>query len=240
MNAFGNPAMYWVGMDVSGASAQELDAFHRHYDEVHAPEVLALEPGPVMVHRYRLTGPDPRGRPAPQWLCVYEFADTAAAAAYLARQWGPPAGRPRFTPGPAVWTRKKTTVWRILWHQVTSRGRTGGRPELIRVIGMDPAADHTDAELAAFDDHYTNVHLGQAMASLPYGRGTRYERGPSFAPQPPSTPRYCAVYEAAAAEVDGVRAALAENGPRPPAGTEPRAWRERRTGWRLSYERVTR
>jgi hypothetical protein len=230
--------MYWVGMNVTGASAQELDAFNRHYNEVHAPEVLALEPGPALVHRYRLVDPDPRGRLGPDWLCVYEFADTTAADAYLTRQWGPLAGRPSFTPGPPVWTEKKETVWRILWHRVATRGEPSGMPELLRMVGMDPVADHTAAELDAFNEHYTNVHLAEAMASVPYGHGSRHVLGEGFEPQPASTPRYCAVYEAAAAELDDVRTALATNGTRPPNPAEPRAWRERRVQWRLSYERV--
>jgi hypothetical protein len=238
--AFDNPVMYWVGMNVDGATEQEMDAFNRHYSEVHCPEVMAENPGLDLAVRYRLSDPDPRGRLGPDWLSVYEFTDEAAAQAYLERQNGPVENRPRYTTGPPVWVDKRDTVWRMMWRRGASMGESHGSPDVVRMIGMDPAPDHSASELNDFNDYYTDVHLRDAMSSVPYDRGTRYELMPELAPRPASAPRYCAIYDTSGAHADVVRSVLADKSrpARPSVVPEPRAWRERVSAWRLSYERV--
>ena len=75
--------------------------------------------------RYELLVPDARGDLGPRWLAVYEMHDEAAAQAYIARNDGPPEGRPAYTPGLADF--QTTTRWRILWRQISAAGQAPKR-----------------------------------------------------------------------------------------------------------------
>jgi len=49
---FTRPVMYWSGVNLVGATGDELDAFHRHYDKVHVPKTTAAN---NFAAGYRLT-----------------------------------------------------------------------------------------------------------------------------------------------------------------------------------------
>jgi hypothetical protein len=102
--AFAYPFMYWVGMNTSpDTDPAAVAEFSQFYSTVHVPEVVASNPGFVRGTRYELLQPDPRGDYGPRWLAVYEMDGEAAARTYATRNDGPPEGRLRYTPGPAVW-----------------------------------------------------------------------------------------------------------------------------------------
>jgi hypothetical protein len=236
---FSNPYMYWVGMTVDGAGADEMREFHRHYNVVHSREVLGGNPGFVAVHRYELIEPDPRGIAAPQWLAVYEVADRAAAEAYISRRNGTAPGKPVFTPGPPVWTDKMKIVWRMMWKRMVAEGNTNALPHVVRMIGMDPAPGTDVTGLAEFNRYYSDVHLREVLGTVPFDSAVRYEVMAELAPLPDSTPRYCAIYEAEESKIEAMDAAYAAIAKSPPVREPaPPSWVNRNTAWRLTYQRV--
>ena len=236
---FTHPILYWVGMDLAPASAEETEAFRRHYADVHRREVVERNPGFELSHQYELTQPDPRGLYGPRWLTIYELSGEQALAGYLDRHERPGAPAMGWTPGPPVWRDKRSTTWRMMWRRGDVAGAPSGAPASLRLIGMDPAADSDDRQLAEFNEFYSGVHVPEVMSSTPFALGARYERVPEFSPRPADAPRYCAAYEAGAgqtAELDRIRSARSAQPAKRSEG--PPAWQRRQTRWRLSYRRV--
>jgi hypothetical protein len=227
--------MYWVGMDTDGASDAQIEEINNFYHDVHAHEVVAMNPGFLRVHRYELTKADPRGDFGPRWLTVYEMADEAAAITYMARNDGPPEGRPAYTAFPEAWRDAATTRWRIIWRQIAKAGSLDQPPYSIYIVGIDPPAATSDAEITEFNEFYTNVHLGEVMAASNYGRGTRFERERAFVHPDPGCPRYLAIYEAD--DVTGKELEANPGGSRN-LSVGPVVWQEHTTPWRLVYNRV--
>jgi hypothetical protein len=53
--------------------SEHEEEFNRWYDEIHLPDILAVE-GFTAARRYRLSGPAPRGQePASRYLAIYEI-----------------------------------------------------------------------------------------------------------------------------------------------------------------------
>jgi hypothetical protein len=232
---FTSPYMYWVGMDTDGASEVHLEEFNSFYNDTHAHEVVAMNPGFVRAHRYELAKPDPRGDFGPRWLAVYEMADEEAATTYMARNDGPPEGRPTYTALPNAWRETAKTRWRIIWRQMAEAGSLDEPPYSIFIVGINPPARATDADIAEFNEFYTNVHVGEVMAASKYGRGNRWEQERAFVHPDPGCPRYLALYEA-----DDVTGKELEANPTGPRGLSvgPIVWQEHTTPWRLVYNRV--
>ena len=97
-------------------SASDLADFNHFYSGTHLAEVIAANPGFRAASRYELLAPDSRGDLAPRWLAVYELDSDTAVQTYLVRNDGPAEGRPKYTPGPAVWSSFQIT-WRMMWRQ---------------------------------------------------------------------------------------------------------------------------
>ena len=149
--AFAYPFMYWVGMNTPpDTDPTAVAEFSQFYSTIHVPEVVASNPGFVRGTRYELLQPDPRGDYGPRWLAVYEMDDEAAAHTYAARNDGPPEGRPRYTPGPAVWQQTQS-VWRMIWRHVSSSGTASQPPHSIFMVGMNVPPDTDEAGLAEFN-----------------------------------------------------------------------------------------
>jgi hypothetical protein len=232
---FTSPYMYMVGMDTDGASNAQLAEFNHFYNDTHMAEVVAMNPGFVRAHRYELAKADPRGDFGPRWLAVYEMADAKAAATYGERNDGPPEGRPTYTPVPNAWHETAKTRWRIIWHQIAQAGALEEPLYSIFLVGIDPPPGASDADIAEFNEFYTNVHLGEVMAASNYSRGTRWEQERAFLHPDPSCPRYLANYEAD----DQTGKELETNPSRPPGlSVGPGVWQEHTTPWRLVYNRV--
>ena len=83
----------------------------------------------------------PRGDYGPRWLAAYEMDGEAAARTYAARNDGPQEGRPRYTPGPAVWQQTQS-VWRMIWRHVLSSGTASQPPHSIFMVGMNVPSRH--------------------------------------------------------------------------------------------------
>lgn len=236
---FAQPIMYWVGMDLAPSTPTELAQFRRHYADVHRVEVVERNPGFVLSHQYELAEPDPRGKHGPRWLTIYEIDSEQGLADYLERHESPNAKPMRWTPGPPVWAEKRSTVWRIMWRRQLAVGTPSASPDILRVIGMDPAPGSDAAALAEFDRFYSTVHVPEIMSSTPFDSAARYERAPEFHARPVNSPRFCAVYEGGAdktAQLEAIRTQRAATAA--PRSSGPAAWAGRDTKWRLTYRRV--
>jgi hypothetical protein len=232
---FTSPLMYWVGIDTDSASDDQLAEFNAFYSDVHLPEVVAGNPGFVRAQRYELARPDSRGDFGPRWLAVYEMADDAAAAAYLAQNAGSPTQRASYTPLPDVWRAIAKIRWRIIWRQIAEAGSLEEPPYSIFLVGIDPPADADDAAIAEFNAFYNGTHLPEVMAAAGFGRGTRYEREHGLAHPEPGCPRYLANYEADQAVGKKLEASPPAFGGLTPG---PPVWEQHVTPWRLVYNRI--
>jgi hypothetical protein len=239
--AFAYPFMYWVGMQTpADADAAAVEEFSKFYSTIHLPEVLANNPGFVRGTRYELLQQDPRGDFGPRWLAVYEMDGEAAARTYAARNDGPPEGRPKYTPGPALWSQAQST-WRMIWHQVASSGTASEPPYSIFMVGMNVPPDTNEVELAAFNTFYTHTHVPEVMERGNYARGTRFELHRAFRHPEPGCPRFCAIYEGDAAATQANQQRRSQRNPQPgerPLSSGPPAWEKHDTLWRLVYRRV--
>jgi hypothetical protein len=239
LEAFAYPYMYWVGMNTApDTSADELAEFQRFYSQTHLSEVVASNPGFVRGARYELLDPDPRGDFGPRWLAVYEMDGEAAARGYAERNDGPAEGRPRYTPGPAAWSRTQG-MWRMIWRGVSSAGSSNEPPDSIFMVGMNVPDDTDAAGLAAFNEFYTQIHVPEVMAMGGYSRGTRFELYRDFRHPAPGCPRFCAIYTANEAATKANQEARANPRPgRTPLSSGPPTWEKHDTLWRLVYRRI--
>src|SRR5581483_3371937 len=172
------PYMYWVGMNTApDTSEKDLADFNDFYTNVHMREVVNNNPGFVRATRYELHEPDVRGDFGPRWLVMYEMEDEAAARGYIARNDGPPEGRPTYTKGPAAWQNYQGW-WRLLWNRVAPvEGAIGehGAPYLYFVaMNVPPGTD--EAGYKEFNDFYTNIHVPEVVSISKFIRGHRYHR----------------------------------------------------------------
>lgn len=233
------PYMYWVGMNTQpDTSEAELAKFNDFYSHTHMPEVLAANPGFIRGTRYELLDPDPRGNFGPRWLAIYEIDGKQAAETYIARNDGPPEGRPSYSPGPSAWQNYEGW-WRMIWHRlVPEHGElgAGGAPYLY-FVAMNVPPD-TDAQgLQEFNDFYTNIHVPEVVDISAFRSGTRYELYREFRHPEPGCPRFLAVYEAD----DKSRQRMAERRANPGGATlssGPPSWEAHDTLWRLWYRRI--
>ncbi|GAA4239830.1 hypothetical protein GCM10022254_62030 [Actinomadura meridiana] len=204
----------------------ELRALADYYDTIHLAEVVRLNEGFVSASRYELTDPLD-DETVPSWLAVYGIESEDAAHRFLDRQGDK---RPVYANGPSLFY-NAPVVWRMVWRSAGSTGVSDLLPGKMAMIGMDPAADATEAEIAEFDEFYTGTHLPEIVSGLGYDRGTRFLLWHEFKHPDPGCPRYNAVYEAE------------DPNPRPPhvppLTPGPRAFEERQVRWRVKYRRVT-
>ncbi|RKS78953.1 hypothetical protein BZB76_0391 [Actinomadura pelletieri DSM 43383] len=218
------PFFFAVGLRPVAEEA-ELRALVDFYDAVHLAEVVRLNEGFVSAARYELTEPLDDDS-VPSLLAVYGIGSEDAARRFLDRQG---ERRPVYTPGPPLFY-SAPVVWRMVWEAAGSTGVDDLMPGKMAMIGMDPAADATEAEIAEFDDFYTRTHLPEIVTGLGYDRGTRFLLWHEFTHPAPGCPRYNAVYEAE------------DPNPRPPGvpplSSGPRAWEERQVRWRVKYRRA--
>jgi hypothetical protein len=231
---FTSPFLYWVGIETDpSATEDQLVEFNRFYDEVHVPEVLAANDGMTGVTRFELVRQDPRGPHGPRWLASYQLADEAAAARYLERNGPGASDRPVYSSGPQAW-QTMTVTWRMIWRHAVARpnpGGTGQPPVNLMLIGMNPMAGATDAQVDDFNHFYTETHLDEVLEWGGFDHATRFELDTGLAHPGDGPPRYCATYEVAGPHP------FDEQNPRPRVefSSGPDAWEGRDTLWRLIY-----
>jgi hypothetical protein len=238
---FSAPFQYWVGMNTDpAASASDLADFNHFYSGTHLPEVIAANPGFGAASRYELVAPEARGDVAPRWLAVYELDSDTAVQTYLARNDGPAEGRPKYTPGPAVWSSFQIK-WRMMWRQLATYGSASQPPCSIFMVGLKVPPE-TDANgLAEFNAFYTGTHVPEVVGAGGYSRGIRYELYRELAHPQPGSPRFCAIYEADEAVTNAnerYREDPRSRPPRPRFSSGPPAWEQHEIRWMVVYRRL--
>jgi hypothetical protein len=123
-------------------------------------------------------------------------------------------------------------VWSLLYRQVAETAPAKVAPYAIYLLGVNPAADATKADLDVFNDFYTNVHLPEVAERRHALRAARYELLEEVRPPYKGAPKYLAVYE-----VDEAAAAVRRH-VGPPYSAGPDVWQRHTTPWRLWYRRL--
>ncbi len=234
------PFMYWVGMNTQpDTSEEELAKFNDFYSNTHAHEVVQSNPGFFRATRYELQEPDPRGDFGPRWLVMYEMENEAAAEGYIARNDGPPEGRPTYSPGPAAW-QVYQPWWRLMWgrlHPKDGELCAGGAPYLY-FVAMNVPPD-TDAKgLQEFNDFYTHTHVPEVVKMSDFISGTRFELKREFLHPAPGCPQFLAIYEANDASLAARKQSREQPGSRGTLSSGPPTWEAHDTLWRLLYRRI--
>jgi hypothetical protein len=107
-------------------------------------------------------------------------------------------------------------------------------------VGMDIPADTSAADVAAFNDFYSNVHKPEVLAGNPgFLRGRRYELAQDDT-RGPRGPRFIAAYDIESKEAAQLYITC-NDGPasgRPVYSDGPAAWQKRSTKWRLMWQHV--
>jgi hypothetical protein len=231
------PYMYWVGMNTQpDTSAEELARFNDFYSNTHMHEVVMSNPGFVRGTRYELIEQDARGNFGPRWLAVYEMADEESAKGYLARNDGPPEGRPTYSPGPSAW-QSYEGWWRLMWRRmVPEQGELGGNgAPYLYFVAMDEAPGTDEKGLQEFNDFYTNIHVPEVVAVSKFLSGIRYKLYRELRHPEPKSPGYLAVYEA---DENSLQARKERAANPKPLSSGPPSWEGHVTAWRLLYKRL--
>lgn len=123
-------------------------------------------------------------------------------------------------------------VWSVRYREIAETVPATQRPYAIYLLGVNPPEDVSDADLATFNDFYTNVHLVEVAERRHALRAVRYELIEEIKAPYLGAPRYLAVYE-----VDESSASHRRH-VGPPYSAGPEVWQRHTTPWRLWYRRL--
>jgi hypothetical protein len=123
-------------------------------------------------------------------------------------------------------------TWSLLYRRLAETGPALVAPYAIYLLGVNPPADATAADLAIFNDFYTNVHMPEVAERRQALRAVRYELVHEIRPPYQGAPRFLAVYEVDEAGASNRRHIG------PPYTSGPEVWQRHRTPWRLWYRRL--
>jgi hypothetical protein len=123
-------------------------------------------------------------------------------------------------------------TWSLLYGRVAETGPATVAPYAIYLLGVNPPADTTEADLTIFNDFYTNVHMPEVAERRHALRAVRYELVREIRPPYQGAPRFLAVYE-----VDEAGASNRKH-IGPPYTSGPEVWQRHKTPWRLWYRRL--
>jgi len=123
-------------------------------------------------------------------------------------------------------------TWSLLYRRVAETGPATVAPYAIYLLGVNPPADTTEADLTIFNDFYTNVHMPEVAERRHALRAVRYELVREIRPPYQGAPRFLAVYE-----VDEAGASNRKH-IGPPYSSGPEVWQRHKTPWRLWYRRL--
>lgn len=122
--------------------------------------------------------------------------------------------------------------WSVAYRSVAETAPEGVAPFAIYLLGVNPPADATEAELEVFNDFYTSVHLREVAERRHALRAERHERVRVLHSPAKGAPRYLAIYE-----VDEAGASQRRH-VGPPYSAGPAVWQRHTTPWRLWYRRI--
>jgi hypothetical protein len=124
-------------------------------------------------------------------------------------------------------------AWSLLYRRVAATGPALVTPYAIYLLGVNPPADATHADLDVFNDFYTNVHMPEVAERRHALRAVRYELLRAIRPPYQGAPQFLAVYEVDEAGASNRRHVG------PPYTAGPEVWQRHRTPWRLWYRRLS-
>jgi hypothetical protein len=124
-------------------------------------------------------------------------------------------------------------TWSLLYRRVAETGPALVAPYGIYLLGVNPPADMTEADLDVFNDFYTNVHMPEVAERRHALRAVRYELLRAIRPPYQGAPQFLAVYEVDETGVSNRR----HTGP--PYTSGPEVWQRHKTPWRLWYRRLS-
>jgi hypothetical protein len=123
-------------------------------------------------------------------------------------------------------------VWSLAYRQVAATQPRQVAPFAIYLLGVNPPPDVTDAELVAFNDFYTEVHLPEVAERRHALRAVRFELVRELKAPYQGAPRFLATYEVDEAGASNRRHAG------PPYSSGPDVWQRHTTPWRLWYRQL--
>ena len=123
-------------------------------------------------------------------------------------------------------------TWSLLYRRVAETGPALVAPYAIYLLGVNPPPEATDADLAVFNDFYTNVHMPEVAERRHALRAVRYELLDEIRPPYQGAPQFLAVYEVDEAGASNRRHIG------PPYTPGPDVWQRHKTPWRLWYRRL--
>jgi hypothetical protein len=203
------PVALWTGWDVRGGASADPEAAETFARS--AP----IDPGVDAYYEFLAVAA--RGFRPPRFLTTVDVSDVGQIGDQVA------AGEEH---------RGLRQVWRLLYQQVAETTPVRVAPYAIYLLGVNPPADATEADLDVFNDFYTNVHLPEVAERRHALRATRYELLEEVRSPYKGAPQYLAVYE-----VDEAGAANRRH-VGPPYSAGPDVWQRHTTPWRLWYRRL--
>ena len=123
-------------------------------------------------------------------------------------------------------------TWSLLYRRVAETGPASVAPYAIYLLGVNPPPEATDADLAVFNEFYTNVHMPEVAERRHALRAVRYELLDEIRPPYQGAPQFLAVYEVDEAGASNRRHIG------PPYTSGPDVWQRHKTPWRLWYRRL--
>jgi hypothetical protein len=123
-------------------------------------------------------------------------------------------------------------TWSLLYRRIVETAPRTQVPYAIYLLGVNPPADTTDAELEVFNEFYSSVHLVEVAQQRHALRAVRYELDHEVRAPYQGAPRFLAVYE-----MDETSASKRRH-VGPPYSKGPEVWQGHTTPWRLWYRRL--
>jgi hypothetical protein len=123
-------------------------------------------------------------------------------------------------------------VWSLAYREVAATQPRQVAPFAIYLLGVNPPPDVTDAELAVFNDFYTEVHLPEVAERRHALRAVRFELMRALKEPYQGAPRFLAAYEVDEAGASNRRHVG------PPYSSGPDVWQRHTTPWRLWYRQL--
>jgi hypothetical protein len=123
-------------------------------------------------------------------------------------------------------------AWSVLYRQIAETAPATQPPYAIYLLGVNPPVDVSDADLATFNDFYTNVHLVEVAERRHALRAVRYELIEEIEAPHLGAPHYLATYEVDESSASNRRHVG------PPYSAGPDVWQGHTTPWRLWYRRL--
>lgn len=214
----------WTGLSVEDSSTHDLETAEQFFRGPYQAALDRTLPAGAERRSYELFSEGGRGPRAPRFLTILAFP-TAGDAQRASDGGGDPAL-------PEPWATTVSTAWSAIYERVAETAPQSEVPFGMYLVGVNPPAGLSPAELDEFNDFYTNVHLPEVAARRHCLRAVRFELRRQLARGDRRCPRFLAAYE-----VDE-RAAATTRHIGGPYAKGPDVWQRHATPWRQWYRQL--